>query len=37
MGIGSLVCIVNLLIASVADVLMGLGCQCKGTKNFSRQ
>ena len=37
MGIGSLVCIVNLLIASVGDVLTGLGCQGKGTKNFSRQ
>ena len=37
MGIGSLVCIVNLLIASVADVLIGLGFQGKGTKNFSRQ
>ena len=27
MGIGSLVCIVNLLIAPVANVLMRLGCQ----------
>ena len=37
MGIGSLLCIINLLIASVADVLTGLSCQGKGTKNFSRQ
>ena len=37
MGIGSLVCIVNLLIALVANVLMRLGCQGKGTKDFSRQ
>ena len=37
MGIGSLVCIVSLLIASVADVLMRLSCQSKGTEDFSRQ
>ena len=37
MGIGYVICFVNLLIASVADVLTGLGCQGKGTKNFSRQ
>ena len=37
MGIGSLVCIVNLLIAPVANVLMRLGCQSKRTKDFSRQ
>ena len=36
-GIGSLVCIVNLLVAPVANVLMRLGCQGKGTENFSRQ
>ena len=29
MGIGSLVCVVNLLIAPVANVLMRLGCQVK--------
>ena len=36
MGMGSLVCIINLLIAPrpVADVLMRLGCQGKGTENF---
>ena len=32
-----LACIVNLLMAPVANVLMRLGCQGKGTKNFSRQ
>ena len=37
MGIGSLVCIVNLLITRVANVLMRLGCQGKGTEDFSRQ
>ena len=37
MGIGSLVCSVNLLIAPVANVLMRLGCQGKGTEDFSRQ
>ena len=37
MGIGSLVCIVNLVIAPVANVLMRLGCQGKGTEDFSRQ
>ena len=37
MGIGSLVCIVNLLIALVANVLMRLGCQGEGTEDFSRQ
>ena len=36
-GIGSLVCIVNLLITPVANVLMRLGCQGKGTEDFSRQ
>ena len=36
-GIGSLVCIVNLLVAPVANVLMRLGCQGKGTEDFSRQ
>ena len=37
MGIGSLVCIVNLLITLVANVLMRLGCQSKGTEDFSGQ
>ena len=37
MGIGSLVCIVNLLIAPVANVLMRLGCQGEGTEDFRRQ
>ena len=37
MGIGPLVCIVNLLIAPVANVLIRLGCQGKGTKDFRRQ
>ena len=37
MGIGSLVCIINLLIALVANVLMRLGCQGKGTEDFSKQ
>ena len=36
-GIFLLVCIINLLMAPVANVLMRLGCQGKGTKNFSRQ
>ena len=37
MGTGSLVCIVNLLIAPIANFLMRLGCQRKGTEDFSRQ
>ena len=37
MGIGSLVCIVNLLITPVAHVLMRLGCQGKGIEDFNRQ
>ena len=37
MGIGSLVCIINLLIAPVANVLMRLSCQGKGTEDFRRQ
>ena len=36
-GIFLLVCIINLLVAPVASLLMRLGCQGKGTKNFSRQ
>ena len=34
MGIGSLVCIINLLIAPVGNVLMRLGCQGKETEDF---
>ena len=37
MGIGSLVCIINLLVAPVANVLLKLSCQGKGTEDFSRQ
>ena len=37
MGIGSLVCIFNLLIAPVANVLMRSGCQGNGTEDFSGQ
>ena len=37
MRIGSLVCIVNLLVAPVANVLMRLVCQGKGTEDFNRQ
>ena len=36
-GIGPLVCINNLLITPVGNVLMRLGCQSKGTEDFSRQ
>ena len=35
MGIGSLACIVNLLITPVANVLMRLGGHGKGTEDFS--
>ena len=37
MGIGFVVCIINLLIAPVASVLMRLGCQGKGTEDFGKQ
>ena len=37
MGMGSLVCIVNLLITPVANVLTRLGCQGKGIEDFSGQ
>ena len=37
MVICTLVCIVNLLIAPVANVLMRLGCQDKGTEDFIKQ
>ena len=37
MGIGSLVCIIDLLIAPVGIVLMRLGCQGKGTEDLKRQ
>ena len=36
-GKGPLVCINNLLITPVGNVLMRLGCQGKGTEDFSRQ
>ena len=36
-GIGSLVCIINLLIAPVGNVLIRLGYQGKGTRDFSSQ
>ena len=36
MGIGPLVCIINVLIAPVGNVLMRSGCQDKGTEDFSR-
>ena len=36
-GIGSLVCIFDVLIAPVANVLMRLGCQGKVTEDFSKQ
>ena len=37
LGIASLVSIINLLIAPAGNVLMRLGCQGKGTDDFSRQ
>ena len=37
MGIGSPLCIINLLIVPVGNVLMMLSCQDKGTEEFSRQ
>ena len=36
-GVGSLVCINNLLITPVGSALMRLGYQGKGTENLSRQ
>ena len=36
-GIGSLICIINLLIAPVANVLMRLSYQDKGIEDFYRQ
>ena len=36
-GIGSLICIINLLIAPVANFLMRLGYQDKGIEDFYRQ
>ena len=33
--IGSLVCIINFLIAPVANVLMRLGCQGKGSEDLT--
>ena len=37
MVVSSIVCIINLLIAPVANVLMMLGFQGKGAENFSGQ
>ena len=37
LGIGSLVCIINLLISPVANVFMRLGCRGEGTEDFSWQ
>ena len=37
MGIGCVVCIINLLIALVSNVLMRLGCQGQGIEDLSRQ
>ena len=37
LGIGSLACIINLLIAPVSNVLMKLGYQGKETEDFSEQ
>ena len=37
LGIASLVSIINLLIAPAGNVSMRLGCQGKGTDDFSRQ
>ena len=37
LGIGSLVCIINLLVAPVGNLLMRLGCQGEGTEEFSGQ
>ena len=36
-GIGSLVCIINLLITPVGNILMRFGYQDKGTEDFNRQ
>ena len=36
-GIGSLVCIINLLISPVGNVFMRLGFQSKGTEDFRKQ
>ena len=36
-GIGSLVCVLNLRFAPVGNVLMTLGRQGKGTEEFGRQ
>ena len=37
MGIGSLVCIINLPIAPDDNILMNLGCMDKGIEDFNRQ
>ena len=36
MGMGSLVCIINLPITPVGNVLMRLGSEGKGTEDFNR-
>ena len=36
-GIGSLICIINLPIAPVGNKLMRLGSQGKGAEDFSKQ
>ena len=37
MGIGCLVCIINVLITPVGNVLMRLSCEGKGTEDISKQ
>ena len=37
MGIGSLVCIINLLIIPIANMLMRLGFQGEGIEDFNKQ
>ena len=37
MRIGSLACIINLLISPVGNVFMRLGFQSKGTEDFRKQ
>ena len=37
MGIGSLVCIINLLIIPIANMLMWLGFQGEGIEDFNKQ
>ena len=37
MGIGSFVCIINLLIIPIANMLMRLGFQGEGIEDFNKQ